>query len=163
MSFYFNDMDQITPLIYLGNSSSASNISKLKELGIRKVLSVIDFGAPLYNNIDKINHKKVRVSDISSQNIIQYFGECLRFMEGNEKILVHCMAGASRSATIVIAYLMWSQKWKYADALSYVQKKRPLVCPNDGFKQQLQIFEKLLANFNYDIDFINFQDIIWYY
>ena len=49
MSFNFNDMDQITPLIYLGNSSAASNISKLKELGIKKVLSVIDFGVPIYN------------------------------------------------------------------------------------------------------------------
>ena len=65
MSFYFNDMDQITPLIYLGNSSSASNISKLKELGIKKVLSVIDFSAPLYDEKDEFNHKKVRVSDFS--------------------------------------------------------------------------------------------------
>ena len=72
------------------------------------------------------------------------------------------MAGLSRSATIVIAYLMWSQKWKFADALDYVVKRRPLVCPNDGFQKQLKIFENLLINNFYNIDYIDFKDIIWY-
>ncbi len=161
--YQFNEMDQITDKVFLGDYTASLDVPLLKQHGIKKVLTVSDYeGGPKYD-INEFTHKRINIYDVSGINIIQYFGECLRFMEGNEKILVHCMAGASRSATIVIAYLMWSQKWKYADALSYVQKKRPLVCPNDGFKQQLQIFEKLLANFNYDIDFINFQDIIWYY
>ena len=156
-----NDIDEIIENLYLGNFSASENIQQLKDLGIKKVLSVIDFNDfPNYKD-EKIIHKSVEVSDFYYQNIIQYFGECLNFIKGEEKILVHCMAGASRSATIVIAYLMWIQKMKFDDALNFVNSKRPIVDPNDGFREQLKIFEKLLEDNNYDIDKINFSEIKW--
>ena len=71
------------------------------------------------------------------------------------------MAGASRSATIVIAYLMWTKKMKFIDALNYTQSKRNIVDPNLGFKEQLKMFEKLLVDNNYDIEKINFKEIKW--
>ena len=70
------------------------------------------------------------------------------------------MAGASRSATIVIAYLMWAKKMSFNDAFNFVKGKR-LIIPNLGFKQQLEMFEKLLIDNNYDIDKINFKEIKW--
>ena len=156
-----NDIDEIIENLYLGNFSASENIQQLKDLGIKKVLSVVDFNDfPNYKD-ENIIHKSVEVSDFDYQNIIQYFGECLNFIKGEEKILVHCMAGASRSATIVIAYLMWIQKMKFDDALNFVNSKRPIVDPNDGFREQLKIFEKLLEDNNYDIDKINFSEIKW--
>ena len=44
----------------------------------------------------------------------------LNFIKGDDNILLHCAAGASRSATIVIAYLMWKNKMKFDDALKFV-------------------------------------------
>ena len=156
-----NDIDEIIENLYLGNFSASENIQQLKDLGIKKVLQVIDFNDfPNYKD-ENIIHKSVEVSDFDYQNIIQYFGECLNFIKGEEKILVHCMAGASRSATIVIAYLMWIEKMKFDDALNFVNSKRPIVDPNDGFREQLKIFEKLLEDNNYDIDKINFSEIKW--
>ena len=156
-----NDIDEIIENLYLGNFSASENIQQLKDLGIKKVLSVIDFNDfPNYKD-EKIIHKSVEVSDFDYQNIIQYFGECLNFIKGEEKVLVHCMAGASRSATIVIAYLMWIEKMKFDDALNFVNSKRPIVDPNDGFREQLKIFEKLLEDNNFDIDKINFSEIKW--
>ena len=60
--------------------------------------------------------------------------------EGVEKggILVHCMAGVSRSATCVIAYLMREHKHSLRSALELVRSKRPIVCPNYGFHKQLK-------------------------
>ena len=157
-----NEMDKITENIFLGDYSASVDVPLLKKLGIKKVLTISDYlGGPKYDMNDFI-HKRINIYDVSGVNIIQYFGECIKFMQGNEKILVHCMAGLSRSATIVIAYLMWSQRWKFADALDYVVKRRPLVCPNDGFQKQLKIFENLLINNFYNIDYIDFKDIIWY-
>ena len=156
-----NPLDEIIENLYLGSYEAACDISLLKEKGIKKVLSVMDCkDGPNYNPEEFI-HKKIKVDDFVITNIIQYFGECLHFIRGEEKILVHCMSGASRSATIVIAYLMWIKKWTFKEALDYVKKKRPIVFPNDGFRDQLKLFEKLLVDNNYDIDKINFSEIKW--
>ena len=136
----YNDLDQIIDNIYLGNLLAAKDIETLKSKGIKKILSIMDEETPKYESSDFI-HKKVNVEDYNGQNIIQYFGECLNFMKGEEKILVHCMAGASRSATIVIAYLMWTKKMNDTDAIKFIQKKRSAVNPNKGFRDQLKILE----------------------
>jgi len=91
--------------------------------------------------------------------IIKYFGECLNFMDWEEKTLVHCKIGTSRSATIVIAYLMWKQKMKYDDAYNFVKIKRKRIGPNSGFKEQLKIFENLLIKNDYDLNKIDFNNI----
>ena len=159
MNYIFRDIDEIIDNLYLGNLTSAENIPKLKELGIKKVLSVLDGFWPEYKESDNITQKRINLNDFEQENVIKYFGECFKFIQGEDKILVHCAAGASRSATIVIAYLMWSQKKPYKEALEFVQHKRAIVSPNDGFLDQLQLFEKELIEKNYDIDKIKFEEI----
>ena len=156
----YNDLDEITENLYLGDYSASVDIRQLKEKGITKVLSVYDYTkGPKYDS--SIMHKTIFIMDDVPQNIIKYFGECLNFIKGDEKVLVHCMAGASRSATVVIAYLMWVNKWKFEEAFSFVKSKRPIACPNDGFQDQLKLFEKLLINNIYDINKIQFSKINW--
>jgi protein-tyrosine phosphatase len=53
--------------------------------------------------------------------------------------------GISRSATIVIAYLMWYKRISYNKALSHVVKRRNVVNPNPGFREKLQAYEKQLG------------------
>lgn len=48
--------------------------------------------------------------------------------------------GISRSATVVSAYLIATKKIRGANAIAFVQKKRPIVCPNLGFRQQLDVY-----------------------
>jgi protein-tyrosine phosphatase len=60
-------------------------------------------------------------------------------------VLVHCAAGASRSATIVIAYLMRKRNWSFEAAFACVRKIRLLVNPNVNFVQQLVDFEDTLS------------------
>jgi hypothetical protein len=62
----------------------------------------------------------------------------------NAKILVHCRAGISRSASVVIYYLMRSRGVSYRDALNYLQSKRPIVNPNPWYRQQLLDIERIL-------------------
>ena len=156
-----NDMDEIIPNLYLGNVASAQNKPKLKELNIKKVLSIMNFGSPTYTPEDNITHKVISVGDFPTENIIKYFGECLNFIKGEEKVLVHCMAGSSRSASIVIAYLMWNEKKTFHDALNFVNERRFYIFPNRGFLSQLQMFEKELIKNDYDINKIKFEELKW--
>ena len=158
MNFELHELDEI--IDNFGDFGASTNITMLKNKGIKKVLTVMDYNWGPHYDQDFI-HKKYEIDDSCRQNIIQYFGECLNFIKGNEKILVHCMAGVSRSATIVIAYLMWNQKLKFEEALKKVKEKRPIVDPNEGFVKQLEIFEKYLINNDYDIDKIKFKEIEW--
>ena len=162
MTFLLHDMDEITEKLYLGNISGAENIDKIKKLGIKKVLSLIEeLLWPVYKESDNIIHKKFTIYDFEQQNIIKYFGECLNFIKGDDKVLVHCAVGASRSATVVIAYIMWTKKMSFKEALEFVRSKRFVVSPNFGFIDQLKLFEKLLVENNYDIDKIKFEEIKW--
>jgi dual specificity phosphatase 12 len=89
--------------------------------------------------------------DIPSQNIIQYFDESIAFIQETYKaggrILIHCQAGVSRSATILAACLMKSKNINRDDALAIIRKKRS-VAPNTGFMDQLELYHDL----GFDVD-----------
>jgi len=56
-------------------------------------------------------------------------------------VLVHCAAGVSRSATVVLGYLMSRHNYTLAAALEHLKAVRPWVAPNLGFMQQLAAYE----------------------
>jgi atypical dual specificity phosphatase len=67
-------------------------------------------------------------------------------------VYVHCAAGRSRSATLVIAYMMKSRRMSLRDAIYAVRMARPMIKPNIGFFQQLCRYEKdLLGSKSCDI------------
>ena len=67
--------------------------------------------------------------------------------KGNAKILVHCMAVVSRSATFTAAYLMRDHKLNVREALRTMLDKR-VIFPNDGFL-------KCLLNYNKQLGYVN--------
>ena len=153
-----DDIDQITETIYLGNIDAAFNKKKLKQLGIKKVLTVMSAFGNHYSPHEFI-HKSIDVDDDFRTNIICHFKECILFIEGKDKIFVHCAAGMSRSPTIVIAYIMWKRKLRLNEAIKFVKEKRSIISPNDNFMSQLKIFEELLIKNDYNINNINFKKI----
>lgn len=60
------------------------------------------------------------------------------------KVLVHCHAGVSRSATICIAYLMYYKHLTMDQAYDYLKARRHIINPNWNFMTQLQEYEKQL-------------------
>lgn len=63
------------------------------------------------------------------------------------KVLVHCLQGLSRSATLVLAFLIIKKGMSVTEAVELVRSKRRIY-PNDGFLQQLCDLEMRLTRLN---------------
>lgn len=55
--------------------------------------------------------------------------------------MVNCVMGWSRSATVVMAYLIAKKGYRINEALEAIRRFRPKARPNPGFMQQLVEFE----------------------
>ena len=73
-------------------------------------------------------------------------------------VFVHCVAGISRSSSMIIAFLMFKNKWTFDESFKYVSNKRPMISPNKGFITYLKQWENKLVN-NYRYNKINTQNI----
>jgi len=62
-------------------------------------------------------------------------------INSGKTILVHCMAGISRSVSIVTYYLMKQFHMNYETATELVRSKRSIANPNDSFKNQLKNYQ----------------------
>uniref|UniRef100_UPI003AAD0CC6 dual specificity protein phosphatase 7-like isoform X2 n=1 Tax=Centroberyx gerrardi TaxID=166262 RepID=UPI003AAD0CC6 len=60
-------------------------------------------------------------------------------------ILVHCLAGISRSVTVTVAYLMQRLNLSLNDAYDFVKRKKSNISPNFNFMGQLLDFERTLG------------------
>lgn len=58
-------------------------------------------------------------------------------VESNSNILIHCMAGISRSVSLIIYYFMKKYNAEYNDIYQSIRNKRSIVNPNPSFKNQL--------------------------
>ncbi|XP_061127221.1 dual specificity protein phosphatase 7-like isoform X2 [Syngnathus typhle] len=59
-------------------------------------------------------------------------------------VLVHCLAGISRSVTVTVAYLMQRLNLSLNDAYDFVKRKKSNISPNFNFMGQLLDFERTL-------------------
>ncbi|KAM6907718.1 uncharacterized protein FYW49_014255 isoform 1-T2 [Xenentodon cancila] len=135
----------ILPFLFLGNERDAQDLDLLLRLNIGYVVNVTTH-LPLYHVNSGLRYKRLPATDNSKQNLRQYFEEVFEFIEeayqSGQGVLVHCQAGVSRSATIVIAYLMKHTLMTMTDAYKYVRSRRPVVSPNLNFMGQLLEFER---------------------
>lgn len=58
---------------------------------------------------------------------------------------MHCLAGVSRSASVLIAYMIRKYRWDYDKCLEMLKSKRKCCMPNYGFRQQLLELEEGLG------------------
>ncbi|KAI8971469.1 protein-tyrosine phosphatase-like protein, partial [Mycotypha africana] len=131
---------EVLPHIWLGGYKALESIHFLQKNNIKYILTLGHF-KHRYKS-PEFSHKIIPISDNPEANIIQHFPETEAFIDEalakNENILVHCLAGVSRSPTILTAYLMSKRRMRWKAALALIKQKRPFVCPNPGFINQLR-------------------------
>lgn len=149
---YRDVISEIIPgKLYLSDYIAASREDVIHRHNIKKVISLGDMhDHTLYRSHDKVEYLYVYIDDHDTEPIESHFDETIRFIEnaienGDQNnnagaVLVHCYAGVSRSATIVIAYLMYTGM-DFHSAYMIVKKARPAINPNDGFLSQLHNFD----------------------
>mmetsp|Transcript_10370 Transcript_10370/g.16919 ORF Transcript_10370/g.16919 Transcript_10370/m.16919 type:complete len:627 (+) Transcript_10370:481-2361(+) len=132
--------------LYVGGLNAISKkIDCLDECGITAVVNCSSRGnLELNSRPQNLLELTLNLRDKSTQDIACMFFTAIRFIEhareNGGKVLVYCMRGISRSATIVLAYLVWKFKWTYEQALAFLKTKRSKVSPNVGFCIQLISF-----------------------
>lgn len=57
---------------------------------------------------------------------------------------MQCQMGVSRSATFVCAYLMWKHNINSESALKWLREGRERASPNQGFMEQLDVYDSML-------------------
>lgn len=140
-------MSNILPNLYLGDVHDALAVSQGDNpLNIARVLTVSKELAAHIHPPAHIQHLVIEVNDAPTEDLRQYFYAAIDFIDKglrrNEKTLVHCYAGISRSSTIVLAFMLHGYPYMSLDAaLNHVRSARPIVNPNPGFMYQLAQFE----------------------
>lgn len=144
------NIHQVTNRVFIADADVAYFIPLLDGLGIKRVISILEdeTDMPKYNKSNIIrHHKKILLDDQSYCDIRRHFEDTYTFIHEapqGENVLIHCMAGISRSATLVVSYLMRKFKIGYRTAMQYLEMRRPIVDPNPGFRRQLRNFQEEL-------------------
>ncbi|XP_069759847.1 dual specificity protein phosphatase 16 isoform X2 [Narcine bancroftii] len=138
---------RILPHLYLGCQRDVLNKELMQQIDIAYVLNASNT-CPKPDFIPESHFLRVPVNDSFSEKILPWLDKSVEFIEkakaSNGRVLVHCLAGISRSATIAIAYIMKRMDMSLDEAYRFVKEKRPTISPNFNFLGQLLEFEKKL-------------------
>ncbi len=136
------DYDQILPQLLVGSCpKSSDDIDKLRrETGITAVLNLQTDEDLRYCNFAwqplqahytacGIELQRIPVRDFDPVDLQAKLPECARVLNqlltAGHSVYVHCTAGAGRSPTVAIAYLIWCGGWELDEAVAYVTQRRP--------------------------------------
>eukprot|EP00128_Syssomonas_multiformis_P011992 Colp12_sorted_trinity150504_noHs@28008 len=130
------------PGLYVGSFISAREKSALERCGIKYILTVGSLMTPSFPK--DFVYKIVKIADKPSSDLFSLLPTCFAFIqEGLDAggVLVHCMAGISRSVSIAAAFVMKTKGVTCDDALARIKEARPCALPNSGFYAQLKLLQ----------------------
>lgn len=136
-------MCKILPNLYLGSIFDATDPEQMDANEITDIICVHGMRQTKYGD-KPYNVMYININDSPDENISLYFYDAIEFIHvarlQKRTVLVHCLAGVSRSAVIIAAYLLTVTDLNYSLALTYLTKRRPCANPNFGFRMQLYRF-----------------------
>ncbi|VDN58135.1 unnamed protein product [Dracunculus medinensis] len=149
-SFKVNDeyakISEIIPGLFISGVSGLT-LENIKKYQISMIINATT-EVPQLKMFGNIARQKLWLEDKPDVDIYSFLDFLSDQIEVNiadgGNVLVHCVAGVSRSASICLAYLTKYKCRSLRDAYHLMIDKRPLVRPNLGFWQALITYEKTI-------------------
>ena len=129
-------------IFFLGSQDVAADFDVLKANNITHILNIASVVENKYP--DDFRYLRREMLDVPDTDIRSHFPVCFQFIdEGRSSgcVFVHCNAGVSRAASMVIGYVMKSEGMEFQKAFDHVKSIRSCIRPNDGFMHQLKHYE----------------------
>lgn len=135
---FWSDPTPVIDGIYLGSAYNAASYDLLKKLNIKVILNATTEIKNYYP--DEYTYLRYKLYDNNKHSIKKYLEKSFNDIQHHQQntkgnILIHCFMGASRSASIVLYYLMRTQKhedgkpYTFDDAVQFLKTKRITVNP----------------------------------
>ncbi|NXD11817.1 DUS8 phosphatase, partial [Nothocercus nigrocapillus] len=138
---------RILPHLYLGSQKDVLNKDLMTQNGISYVLNASN-SCPKPDFICDSHFMRIPVNDNYCEKLLPWLDKSIEFIDKAKvsscQVIVHCLAGISRSATIAIAYIMKTMGMSSDDAYRFVKDRRPSISPNFNFLGQLLEYERSL-------------------
>ncbi|XP_067466073.1 uncharacterized protein [Thunnus thynnus] len=153
-------VNQVWPNLYIGNEVAARDKASLHSLGITHIVNAahgppnpspglcfyVNTGPRFYRDMS-VDYYGVEADDAIEFILSPFFYPTARYIRAalamGGRVFVHCLMGVSRSATLVLAFLMIVEGLRLQEAVAAVRPHRD-ICPNPGFLQQLRSLDKSL-------------------
>lgn len=148
-------MSLIIDGLYISSLKTANEVLDISlnpnddELPLRPISFVLSLGCQLNDtiarNIENVCY--LNLKDTPETLIFKILQETNHIIENmivakSRTVLVHCVYGQSRSATVILSYLM-HRGYSLSDALELLISKHPDICINPGFLAQLDQISRL--------------------
>ncbi|KAK4488935.1 hypothetical protein RD792_004725 [Penstemon davidsonii] len=133
----------ISDSMFIGGALAARSVYTLQHLGISHILCLCsnEIGQADSQFPESFKYKNFSICDNEDTIISDIFQEAHDFIDHVEqiggKVLVHCFEGKSRSATLVLAYLMLRKNFTLLQAWNALKRAHRRAQPNDGFARIL--------------------------
>ncbi|XP_059469659.1 dual specificity protein phosphatase Mpk3-like [Neocloeon triangulifer] len=139
---------EIVPFLFLGNAVNSEDIEALQRHRIQYIMNVTPDLPNVFEDSGNIRYMQIPIADHWNQNLACFFPKAIEFIDearnSQKGVLVHCLAGVSRSVTITVAYLMYKMHLSLNDAFNVVRNRKSNIAPNFNFMEQLHSFEQEL-------------------
>ncbi|XP_067828669.1 dual specificity phosphatase 29-like [Heptranchias perlo] len=153
-SVKFAHVNEVWPDLYIGDEVTALDRYTIEKMGFTHILNAahgrwnVDTGSEYYRDMP-IDYYGVEAEDLPRFDLSEFFYPAAQYIDRalstpESKLLVHCAMGRSRSASLVLAYLMIYKNMTVVDAVQQVIKHR-CILPNRGFLKQLRALDIELA------------------
>jgi protein-tyrosine phosphatase len=133
-------------LVFISDMATANDSELLDSLAVTHIIT-LNHQIPYPTRYE---YYPINIDDAPNEDIFQYFDDTYEFIEQSQQslaggtgysCLVHCAAGVSRSASIVLAYIMRKLRIPLDTAIEELRRDRPCIEPNLGFLVQLRAYQ----------------------